>query len=201
MFEAITEYETRADRHIMQKIEALLFVSEGPVDMDTLMEATGCDADEVEMTLADLEEYLEDEDSALELREVAGGFQLYTKDDYHEFLEDYLVAQDRRKLSVSAIETLSIVAYTQPVTRAQIAEIRGVNSDSLITTLINKGYIFESGVADTQGNPALLSTTTKFLEKMGINTIEDLPDLAEFAPDEEARIAIAERLGALHVSE
>lgn len=194
MFEAITEYETRADRKIMQKIEALLFVSDEPVDIDTLMEATGCDADEIEMTLADLEEFLEDEDSAIELREVAGGYQLFTKEDYHDFLEGYLVAQDRRKLSASAIETLSIVAYMQPVTRAQVSEVRGVNSDSNIATLINKGYVFESGEAQTQGNPALLSTTQKFLQKIGVTSIEELPVLEDFAPDEETRMNIIERL-------
>lgn len=198
MFEAITEYETRAERRLMQKIEALLFVSDEPLDVDTLMEALGCDAEEVEMTLADLEEYLEDEDSALELREVAGGYQLFTKSEFHDFLADYLISQDRRKLSNAALEVLSIVAYCQPVTRSQISEIRGVNSDSNVTTLINKGFIFESGVEDSPGNPALLSTTEKFLQKIGVTEISELPPLESFAPDEETRISIAERLGALH---
>ena len=129
MFEAITEYKTRADRKLMQKIQAILFVSEGAVSIDDLCQSLGEDYEDIEMSLADLDDYLCEENSALEIREVADGFQLFTKDEYYEACESYILDQDRRKLSGSAIEVLSIVAYTQPVTRSQISEIRGVNSD------------------------------------------------------------------------
>ena len=197
MFEAITEYKTRSDRKLMQKIEAILFVSEGAVSMDDLCSALGEDAEDIELSIADLDDYLFEDESALEIREVAGGYQLFTKEEYFDACESFILDQDRRKLSASAVEVLSIVAYTQPVTRSQIAEIRGVNSDSLVTTLINKGYIFESGISTDAGNPALLSTTTQFLNSFGLTDIEQLPPLEEFAPDEDARISIAERLGAL----
>ena len=198
MFEFIDEYETRADRHLMQKLQAILFISENPVTLDDFCNALQEEPDEVERSLADLEEYLSSDDSAIELREVAEGYQLFTKADYFSACESFLLDQNKRKLSASAIETLAIVAYTQPVTRAQVAEIRGVNSDSLITTLVNKGYVFESGVSEEAGNPALMSTTTKFLDAFGFTSIEEMPPLEDFAPDEEARIAIAERLGALN---
>ena len=198
MFEFIDEYETRADRHLMQKLQAILFISENPVTLDDFCNALQEEPDEVERSLADLEEYLSSDDSAIELREVAEGYQLFTKADYFNACESFLLDQNKRKLSASAIETLAIVAYTQPVTRAQVAEIRGVNSDSLITTLVNKGYVFESGVSEEAGNPALMSTTTKFLDAFGFTSIEEMPPLEDFAPDEEARIAIAERLGALN---
>ena len=198
MFEFIDEYETRADRHLMQKLQAILFISENPVTLDDFCNALQEEPDEVERSLADLEEYLSSDDSAIELREVAEGYQLFSKADYFSACESFLLDQNKRKLSASAIETLAIVAYTQPVTRAQVAEIRGVNSDSLITTLVNKGYVFESGVSEEAGNPALMSTTTKFLDAFGFTSIEEMPPLEDFAPDEEARIAIAERLGALN---
>ncbi len=198
MFEAITEYKTRADRKLMQKIQAILFVSEGAVSIDDLCQSLGEDYEDIEMSLADLDDYLCEENSALEIREVADGFQLFTKDEYYEACESYILDQDRRKLSGSAIEVLSIVAYTQPVTRSQISEIRGVNSDPLVTTLINKGYVFESGVSADAGNPALLSTTTQFLNSFGFTSIDEIPPIEDFAPDEDARISIAERLGALH---
>ena len=198
MFEFIDEYETRADRHLMQKLQAILFISENPVTLDDFCNALQEEPDEVERSLADLEEYLSSDDSAIELREVAEGYQLFTKADYFSACESFLLDQNKRKLSASAIETLAIVAYTQPVTRAQVAEIRGVNSDSLITTLVNKGYVFESGISEEAGSPALMSTTTKFLDAFGFTSIEEMPPLEDFAPDEEARIAIAERLGALN---
>ena len=198
MFEFIDEYETRADRHLMQKLQAILFISENPVTLDDFCNALQEEPDEVERSLADLEEYLSSDDSAIELREVAEGYQLFTKADYFGACESFLLDQNKRKLSASAIETLAIVAYTQPVTRAQVAEIRGVNSDSLITTLVNKGYVFESGISEEAGNPALMSTTTKFLDAFGFTSIEEMPPLEDYAPDEEARIAIAERLGALN---
>ena len=198
MFEFLDEYETRGDRHLMQKLQAILFISEHPLMLDDFCNALNEEPEEVERSLADLEEYLSNDTSAIELREVSEGYQLFTKVDYFTACESFLLDQNKRKLSASAIETLAIVAYTQPVTRAQVAEIRGVNSDSLITTLVNKGYVFEGGVSEEAGNPALISTTAKFLDAFGFTSIEEMPPLEDFAPDEEARIAIAERLGALN---
>ena len=198
MFEFLDEYETRADKHLMQKLHAILFISEAPLSLDDFCNALQEKPEDVERSLADLEEYLSNDASAIELREASEGYQLFTKADYFSACESFLLDQNKRKLSASAIETLAIVAYTQPVTRAQVAEIRGVNSDSLITTLVNKGYVFESGASEEAGNPALMSTTTKFLDAFGFTSIEEMPPLEDFAPDEEARIAIAERLGALN---
>ena len=197
MFEFLDEYETRDDRHLMQKLQAIMFISEKPLTLDDFCSALQEEPEEVERSLADLEDYLSQDKSALELREVAGGYQLFTKRNYFGACESFLLDQNKRKLSASSIETLAIIAYSQPVTRAQVAEIRGVNSDSLITTLINKGYVFESGVSEEAGNPALISTTEKFLNAFGFTSLDEMPPLEDFAPDEEARIAIAERLGAL----
>lgn len=94
------------------------------------------------------------------------------------------------------METLAIIAYSQPVTRAGVAAVRGVSSDSSINSLIEKGLVKEAGVADSAGNPTLYATTTKFLENFGLNSIKDLPPIEDFAPDEETKRFIFERLSA-----
>ena len=107
-----------------------------------------------------------------------------------------MLSWDTRKLSAAAMETLAIVAYTQPVTRAGVASVRGVNSDSSINSLVEKGLVREAGVADTPGNPVLYATTRAFLEKFGLRSTADLPPLDDFAPDDETRRLITERLSA-----
>ena len=127
---------------------------------------------------------------------MAGGWRLFTHPAFHELIEKYVLSWDTRKLSAAAMETLAIVAYTQPVTRAGVASVRGVNSDSPINSLVEKGLVREVGAADTPGNPTLYGTTRGFLEKFGLRSPADLPDLADFAPDEETRRLITERLSA-----
>ena len=107
-----------------------------------------------------------------------------------------MLSWDTRKLSAAAMETLAIVAYTQPVTRAGVASVRGVNSDSSINSLVEKGLVREVGTEDAPGNPVLYGTTRGFLEKFGLHSPADLPDLADFAPDAETRRLITERLSA-----
>lgn len=108
---------------------------------------------------------------------------------------------DPRKLSNAALETLAIIAYSQPVTRAGVASVRGVSSDSSINSLIEKGLVKEAGVADTAGNPILYATTNKFLENFGLNSIKDLPKIEDFAPDEDTKRFIFERLSATHTDQ
>ena len=107
-----------------------------------------------------------------------------------------MLSWDTRKLSAAAMETLAVVAYAQPVTRAGVASVRGVNSDSSINSLVEKGLVREAGVADTPGNPVLYATTRAFLEKFGLRSTADLPPLDDFAPDDETRRLITERLSA-----
>lgn len=177
-------------------IEAMLFVTDEPVGVIELADMLEADPKLVEQALVDLREKLEREQRGIQLREVAGGWRLYTHPAYHDLVEKYVLSWDTRKLSGAAMETLAIVAYTQPVTRAGVASVRGVNSDSSINSLVEKGLVREVGVADTPGNPTLYGTTRGFLEKFGLRSTADLPDLAEFAPDEETRRLITERLSA-----
>ena len=105
-----------------------------------------------------------------------------------------MVSWDTRKLSQAALETLAVVAYCQPITRNGVASVRGVSSDSSINSLVEKGLLREAGTQDAPGNPVLYATTRTFLEKFGLRSVADLPDLESFAPDEETRAFIAERL-------
>ena len=177
-------------------IEAMLFVTDEPVGVIELADMLEVDPKLVEQALVDLRGKLEREQRGIQLREVAGGWRLYTHPAYHDLVEKYVLSWDTRKLSQAAMETLAIVAYAQPVTRARVASIRGVNSDSSINSLVEKGLIREAGQADAPGNPTLYATTRGFLEKFGLRSVSDLPDLDEFAPDDATRQLIRERLSA-----
>lgn len=190
MFQGLQEDQVRG------AVEAMLFVTDEPVGTITLAEMLECDVAVVEQALVSLRDALEFENRGIQLREVAGGWRLFTHPTYHELIEKYVLSWDTRKLSGAAMETLAIVAYTQPVTRSGVAGVRGVNSDSSINSLVEKGLVREVGVADTPGNPTLYGTTRGFLEKFGLRSVADLPDLADFAPDDETRRLIRERLSA-----
>lgn len=175
-------------------IEAMLFVTDGSVNATVLAEMLGCGMVEVDDALHAIQGRRAQENSGIQLREVAGGWRLYTHPAYHEIIERYVVSWDTRKLSAAAMETLAIVAYLQPVTRSGISSVRGVNSDSSVNSLVEKGLVKEVGASDAPGNPTLYGTTATFLEKFGLRTIKDLTPIEEFAPDEETRSLIAERL-------
>lgn len=176
-------------------IEALLFVSDEPVSAMTLADMLELDLPSTQAALDALRERLEAQDAGVQLREVAGGWRLYTHPRYHELIEKYVLSWDTRRLSQAALETLAVIAYNQPITRAGVVSIRGVNSDSPINSLIEKGLVREAGRDASPGQPILYATTRTFLEKFGLASPADLPDLSEYAPDEESRALIRERLG------
>ncbi|MEC4183427.1 SMC-Scp complex subunit ScpB [Adlercreutzia sp. R21] len=190
MFEGLQESQ------LAGAVEAMLFVTDEPVGTIALAEMLECEPAQVEAALVGLRDKLERDGAGIQLREVAGGWRLFTHPAYHELIEKYVLSWDTRKLSAAAMETLAIVAYTQPVTRAGVASVRGVNSDSPLSSLVEKGLVREVGAADTPGNPTLYGTTRAFLEKFGLRSPADLPDLADFAPDDETRRLITERLSA-----
>lgn len=187
--------EDIAIKKIAGEIEALLFISDSGLSLEELSSALNTQEEQIKRGIDYVKKMLELRNSALEIREVAGGFALFTRPVHYETIEKFLIDKDKRKLSGPGVETLAIIAYTQPVTRVQVSDIRGVNSDSLIATLINKGYVAEVGVAESAGNPSLFGTTQEFLDRYDLKSIDGLPDLASFAPNEEVRLAIAERLG------
>ena len=156
-------------------LEAMLFVTDEPVGTIALAEMLECEVGAVEAALVRLRDDLETRGSGIQLREVAGGWRLFTHPAYHELIEKYVLSWDTRKLSAAAMETLAIVAYTQPVTRAGVASVRGVNSDSSINSLVEKGLVREVGTEDAPGNPVLYGTTRGFLEKFGRAALPTCP--------------------------
>ncbi len=182
--------------HLPAALEALLFVTDEPASALTLANMLDENVEEIELALEELQRRLDDDARGIQLREVAGGWRLYTHPAYHELVEKYVLSWDTRRMSNAALEVLAIVAYSQPVTRAQVSAIRGVTSDAALNTLVERGYVREAGTADTPGNPTLYATTRTFLEKYGLRSPADLPDLEEFAPDEKTAQLIRERLGA-----
>ena len=163
------------------QLEALLFVAGEPVTTAQLAAALDISASVVERGLNELDAQLSSR--GLRLQRHAGRVQLTTAPQLAELIERFLGLEATTHLSRAALETLAIIAYQQPVTRPQIDAIRGVNSDSMMKSLLNKGLILESGRADGPGRPILYSTTPEFLQHFGLNSILEMPSLAK--PEEE----------------
>lgn len=177
-------------------IEALLFVSDEPISAARLARVLEASPGEVEETLANLAEEYRESERGFQLREVAGGWRFYTHPAHHDVIEQYVLSWDTRRLSQAALEALAVVAYHQPVTRAGVNAVRGVNSEGVIASLVEKGLVREVGRDKNQGNAIIYGTTRTFLEKFGLKEIDELPPLAEFAPDAETAEAIRDRLSA-----
>lgn len=163
-------------------LEAVLFVTEQPVPTRELAEVLEIPSTRVEELLGELSDHLTTREAGLVLKSVAGGWRLYSHPDAYPYLERFSRSATARKLSPAAMETLAVVAYRQPVSRSQIAEIRGVDSDSAVGTLERLGLIEEKERLNLPGNPAVYRTSELFLEKMGLAALADLPPLADHVP-------------------
>lgn len=175
-------------------LEALLLVSSDPVSASALAQALDVAPGEVASLLAELKVEYEEANRGFQLREVAGGWRLFTHPAFHDQVEAFVLSWDTQKLSQAALETLAVIAYHQPATREMVRGIRGVNSDGVISSLVDKGLVRELGRDAEHGQAILYGTTNAFLEKFGLRSVRDLPDLEQFAPDEQARQFIRERL-------
>jgi segregation and condensation protein B len=159
-------------------LEALFFVSDEPLTASVLAQALEIDRREVEARCRRLAEELEERASGVTLREVAGGWRLFTHPDTAPEVERFVLSSRQARLTKAALETIAIVAYKQPVTRHQVSSIRGVNSDGVLRALQDKGLIEEAGREDAPGRPALFATTPAFLERLGLPSLAALPSLA-----------------------
>lgn len=175
-------------------LEALLLVSSDPVSASQLASVLNATPGEVASLLAELQAEYEDANRGFQLREVAGGWRLFTHPAFHDQVERFVLSWDTQRLSQAALETLAVIAYHQPVTREMVKGIRGVNSDGVISSLVDKGLIREVGRDAERGQAIIYGTTNAFLEKFGLRSVKDLPDLEQFAPDEQSRQFIRERL-------
>ena len=182
------------DRSLTGPLEALLFVSDEPVSAIRLAKLLDASPGAVEAALANLAEEYREADRGFQLREVAGGWRFYTHPAHHDVIERYVLSWDTRRLSQAALEAMAVIAYHQPVTRQGVNAVRGVNSEGVIASLVEKGLVREIGRDKNAGNAILYGTTLNFLEKFGLKDISELPPLEEFAPDDLTERSIRDRL-------
>lgn len=185
------------DKVLRGTLEALLFVTDEPLPASRVARLLEREEGSVVAALQELAaEYAADE-RGFQLREVAGGWRLYTHPAYHPVIERMVLSWDTRRLSQAALEALAVVAYHQPVTRQGVNAVRGVNSEAVISSLVEKGLVREVGKDRNQGNAVIYGTTRTFLEKFGLKDISELPPFEEFTPDAATETAIRERLNAI----
>lgn len=163
-------------------LEAILMVADQPLDRMVLASAVGYPVNEVEDALSSLAAEYTEQGRGFELRNVAGGWRFYTREEYAAVVEGFVLEGQQARLTQAALETLAVVAYQQPVSRARVSAVRGVNVDGVMRTLLTRGLVEEAGQdADTGAN--LYRTTGYFLERIGVTSIDELPDLAPYLPD------------------
>ena len=163
-------------------LEAILMVVDEPATVLTLAQITQRPIEEVGSVLTELAQGYIEGSRGFELREIAGGWRFYTAAGAAEYVERFVLDGQQARLTQAALETLAVVAYRQPVSRARISGVRGVNVDAVMRTLVNRGLVEEAGTEHESGS-ILYRTTTYFLERLGLKSLEDLPELAPFLPD------------------
>jgi segregation and condensation protein B len=173
-------------------IEAILFAAEAPMKPEQLIELfkeddfEGITLDEslLEVVIEGLEEKYKDDRFVFELRRIDGGFQLFTKRAYYPYIRHAALVKNQKKLSKASLETLSIIAYRQPISKTEVEFVRGVNCDYAVRKLLDKNLIEIRGRSEAAGRPLLYGTTPHFMEYFGINSIKDLPRIDEVTVDE-----------------
>ncbi|MGY5318767.1 SMC-Scp complex subunit ScpB [Neomicrococcus lactis] len=160
-------------------LEAILMVTDIPVTTDRFAEVLEAPANEIDVLLRELvQDY---EGRGFELREIAGGWRIFSRPEYGDVVGKFVLEAQTSRLTQAALETLAIVAYRQPVSRSRVAAIRGVNVDSVIRTLVTRGLVTEAG-ADPESGTTLYQTTPAFLERLGISSISELPPISPLLP-------------------
>jgi segregation and condensation protein B len=163
-------------------LEAVLMVADQPLDALALASAVGYPVEEVAAALAGLADEYTQQGRGFELRNVAGGWRFYTREEYAAVVEGFVLEGQQARLTQAALETLAVVAYKQPVSRARVSAIRGVNVDGVMRTLLTRGLVEEAG-QDHETGANLYRTTGYFLERIGVSSLDDLPELAPYLPD------------------
>jgi len=160
--------------------EALIFVAEEPLSAKSIADVLNLDANSVAAAIADLASEYEKRNGGLQLREIAGGWQIATRPEHHEHVRAYLKSKPSAKLSLASLETLAVIAYKQPVTVPEILDIRGVQSPSAIKTLLDKRLIVARGRKETVGRPMMYGTSKEFLIQFGLKDLSELPSIEDF---------------------
>jgi segregation and condensation protein B len=163
-------------------LEAILMVADQPLNEYTLATAVGYPTGEVAEALGALAAEYDESERGFELRNVAGGWRFYTREQFASVVEKFVLEGQQARLTQAALETLAVVAYKQPVSRSRVSAIRGVNVDGVMRTLLTRGLVEEAGT-DAETGAHLYRTTSYFLERIGVASLDQLPELAPFVPD------------------
>jgi segregation and condensation protein B len=163
-------------------LEAILLVADEPVPVVVLAQVLELPRHDIEAGLKEMAARYTEQISGFDLREVAGGWRYYTREEYAPLVERFVSDGQEVRLTQAALETLSVIAYRQPVSRARVSAVRGVNCDGVMRTLVLRGLTSESGT-DPETGAILYRTTDYFLERLGLASLDDLPDLAPFLPE------------------
>jgi segregation and condensation protein B len=178
--ETAPDAPARSAAEVMSISEAIIFVSDEPISSKTLGEIIGEDKETIQAAVEELQKEYEERGGGLQIREIAGGWQIATRTEYHEEIRKFLKTRPSAKLSLAALETLAVIAYKQPVTVPEILEIRGVQSASAIKTLLEKRLIVTKGHKETVGRPMMYGTSKDFLIQFGLKDLSDLPSIEDF---------------------
>ncbi|WP_238153525.1 SMC-Scp complex subunit ScpB [Kribbella speibonae] len=170
------------DETMRRALEAILMVTDEPLPVLTMARAVGRPTGDVAGALEELAAEYTEQGRGFDLREVGGGWRYYTRVEAAPYVERFVLDGQQARLTQAALETLAVVAYKQPVSRARVSAIRGVNVDGVMRTLVARGLVEEAG-SDTESQATLYRTTTYFLERMGMQSLDDLPELAPYLPD------------------
>jgi len=176
----IEEKQPRSISEIVSIVEALIFVADEPITVKTLADVLEEDRETVEAAVEELKQEYDGREGGLQIREIAGGWQIATKTEYHEEVRKFLKTRPNAKLSLASLETLAVIAYKQPVTVPEILEIRGTQSTSAIKTLLEKRLIVMKGHKETVGRPMLYGTSKDFLIQFGLKDLTELPSIEDF---------------------
>ncbi len=176
----IEEKQPRTVSEIISIVEALIFVADEPLTVKILAEILEEDAETIAAAIEELQQEYEQRESGLQIREIAGGWQISTRTEFHEEIRKFLKTRPSAKLSLAALETLAVIAYKQPATIPEILEIRGVQSASAIKTLLDKRLIVAKGRKETVGKPMQYGTSKDFLIQFGLKDLSELPNIEDF---------------------
>lgn len=168
---------------ITRAIEAILMIADEPISPKQLAGIIGCSHDDIEIAAAALIQSYADDQRGFVLQRVAGGFRFQSHPELAPVVERFVLDGQASRLSAAALETMAIIAYKQPISRNQISAIRGVNAEGVVRTLEARGYVEETARDPGPGRAALYGTTPQFLERLGLNSVDELPPLGQFVPD------------------
>lgn len=180
--DAPAQNEPTSRVNIKPALEAILMVADSPLDSLTLAQAVEAPPPDVDRALSELAAEYTVTGRGFDLRKVASGWRFYTREDYAPVVERFVLDGQQARLTAAALETLAVVAYRQPISRARVSAIRGVSVDGVIRTLVSRGLVAECGSEPTSG-AHLYGTTAYFLERMGLAGLDELPEIAPFLPE------------------